>query len=232
MNFNSSKLFALVLLATSVLFTAQEASAQFTCSTHTITSQTSVSIPQTTHNRTGPISVNLFDSNGVAKLTNTYTNTVNSSYDVSLSFPASFTGSAKICGPFSETTYSYDFRPDHTTTGGGAEAVLNICADCSASPYSARRKNGHAALMSSVHTWQRNVAEGASVTLRVWIANGELVFGISDNNGGSLNPTHGRVRIAPNTTAFPSNVFDIFEGTATKTSGVVTWSNVTDKRGW
>lgn len=224
---NFSKLAALALLAIATLF-APEASAQ-SCYSQAITSVTTVTINASTHGKSPSYSITVLDSNGQVKVGG-YTIKKNSSNDFQIDFPASQTGTVKICGPYTyPTSHSWDFEPTYGVSGSNG-AWLKICDSCST--YAARSKNGQNAIFTGYQHFSRNMSSDGTVTVRAWIKDGVMNIGTSDNGGGTLVLTGPRFAIVGNVSAFPSNVFDIFQGDLVTSGGVTTWQNVSDLRGW
>lgn len=230
---NISRFAALALLAIALLF-APAADAQHTCYSEAVTSQTSKSVPYSTHGKSAPYTIVVLNSSGVV-VPSGYTVTKNSANDFTVSFGSSFTGTVKICRGYSyPTTQSWNFEPTYGVVPGslGNTAWLKICGDCSGSNHAARSKNGHSAIMAKYEEFSRYIQSDGSVTVRVWIANGVMHFGVSDAGGGSLIGSAPLYVVDNNVSSFPSGVFDIFEGTISTSGGVTTWTSVTDKRGW
>lgn len=226
--FNSSKFAAVALLVAAFLFSGPALEAQ-SCYSQAITSVTTVTVPYSTHGKSPSYSITILDGSGNIK-PNGYTLQKNSSNDIKVDFPASQTGTVKICGGYTyPTSHAWDFDLVYAVSGSNS-AYLTICDSCGGT-YAARGKNGQNAIMGGYQRWSRNMADG-TVTVRAWFKDGILVIGTSDNGGGSLALTGPRFVIQGNVSAFPSNVFDLFEGTITTTGGVSTWTSATDLRGW
>lgn len=222
-----SKFAAIAVLA---LFASFQLAAQ-SCYSEPVTSQTSVTVNQSTHQKSPGFSLRVLDSNGNVRLRNTYSVTKNSSDDFTFSFGASFTGSVYVCGGYSvPSNHSWDAEPVASISAN--QGVLSICGSCASGNgnFAARSYNGHSFIMSSQHQFQRALSSDGSITVRAWIANGVLYFGVSDSGGGYTNPSHSAVSIQNNVSAFPSSVIELFEGTLQSSGGVHSWTSTTDKR--
>lgn len=175
-------------------------SAGFASTTYTqsVSSVTSVTIPGTTHNLgCQQYGIRVYDSNGVRQPTSAYTASINSStFDATVTFGSSFTGTVKLQGCYSLTSASTDFQ----VTDSASEIM--VCADCSDSAPAVRTYLGEWFADPGVVNF---ISNGDQTTATIWVYldlfTGHVTFGVSAASGiGS--PTSGG-RVVYNATGFP-----------------------------
>jgi len=195
-----------------------------------INNQSSVTITGSTHNLgSDKFGVRVYDSNGVLKATDFFEYTINSStYDVSITFDSSHTGEVKLTGNFaSDTSNVWDWKVTKTT-GSGVDKAF-VCGSCTDSDFARRTVSSKAYVALGMYTYTHNssTAEG---TLRVYLLDNKLVFGLSGSSSqvdGSTSGAHAKVEYS--VSSFPTGAVQLASVTYDAQNRLGT---VTDLRPW
>jgi hypothetical protein len=151
-----------------------------------------------------------------------------STYEVDITFSASFTGTVYLSGPWpsSDTSNSTDFE---VTIGASNDQRLNVCAQCGT--YTARRTyNSQTNTADSVVSLITDTG-WAATTVYVYIDENMLTFGLNSSGCelGSYSQV-GTSNVVCGVNSMPSGTGIIPLATAAVSSGVFT--TVTDQRPW
>jgi len=237
--------FAALLLAS--VMGSLPAFATITSKTYAVTNENSLSIPySSSSNSTNhqfastKLGMSVYDNSGALVLPGYgYTKAQNTStFDITITFSSSFTGTVKLFGIFDpDTTASGDFA---VTKGVGTPTnQLEVCASCSMSSYARR----YSSATGKYHLGVRKVSfyqphTITYATVYVWLdSNNRVVFGTTSNSTGAgeycTAGGQGNCLIQWAVTGYPAGVQHL--GHATFTDSQYTEGNfgaVTDDRSW
>jgi len=183
--------------------------------TATVSNETSKSITAATHGlgcSTKRIGVAVYNSSAVLIDRSQYSVSGDSSCNITVNFSGYFTGSVKLRGPFSLSNRSDDYEPAHYDIDESSEIV--ICPSCADNYYSYRAGIG---VMEYPRYFRfTNVAQTSTRTVRVWMKDGVLYFGISASVSAVCTSSQGDCVVQTGVSAFPDNgEFRIAQGNMT-----------------
>lgn len=197
-----------------------------------VNNQTSVTITNATHGIGGsPIAVRVYNNSGVRQPTSTYSVSVNGSYDVTVSWGSSFTGTVKLSGFYtSDTNNENDFKPTLGTSSPpyGNIDQFRVCYGCGDSVHESVRTASRKYIMWGNGVYQHTTG---ACTLRVYIEDNRLKFGLSAGSGSCSGAiVEGSGQVENNVSSFPSGSVKIGEA-STASSGNKLYG-LSDLRPW
>jgi hypothetical protein len=200
--------------------------------TQSVNGSTSVTINAGTHGKQANLSIRVLDSNGNIRPSNTYTLSIDSSRNVSITWSNSFTGSVKIWGGASLTSGSGDFQALSDVEGNG-DFFIKVCPGCNATNYAARQfsPSGKKYIMAREAKFYPGGMNGRDV--RIFLENGKLIFASSTSEGGSCTTSvEGDCEVRTNVSSFPSGVDKIATIGVGVSGGSYYQTSNTDERGF
>lgn len=206
------------------------AHAALTTYTQSYTGVTSVTIAGSTHGLgCSAYTVTPRDSGNVKLPTSYFSYTKDTStYNVTVTFSGSFTGSVALQGCFSPTSASTDFEPTAPSS-----YTVNICSSCTTSAYAARSYTLSGSWMKwyvATQSFSVDAINDATVgTARIWLdpVTTSLQVGVSGSSGG-VYVVSNQGYVLYNVSAFPALCVPI--ATVPYNHGV--FGTITDNRPW
>jgi hypothetical protein len=166
--------------------------------TQQVSNVTTVTIPGSVHHL-GCLqySIRGYDSNGVRQPSSAFSSTRDvTTYDATVSFPSSFTGSVKLQGCFSATSAATDFQV------AASAGTITVCSSCTDPAYADRLYGTQRYAATIAYTLTSN-SDGQSGTAWVYLdpATARTIFAVSSASGvGTASPG---ARVVYSATGFP-----------------------------
>jgi hypothetical protein len=217
----------------SLLLFACPAFAQWTPYSASVSSETSKYVAAATHGKgSSGLAIRVVDNSGNTVARTSYTPSIDASGNVTVTWPASFTGSVKIYGAFTGTSNDRDYKADFGVTESDYGKVT-VCADCTSGNYAYRELAGRRIAMGRSIVYEHGgMGCGLSQTIRVFIdTDGKVTFASSGGYGGSCNHAD-QCKTQTNVSSFPGDAYQIASALLTHPSNCdpPNWTGITDLR--
>lgn len=193
-----------------------------------VSNQTSVVVTNAQHGfNSDKIAVHVYNSSGTRLADSVFTKAVNGgTYEVTVTFGSSFTGTVKLTGPFTEAGVTNAARDFDAAAIAGLKSV-QICSTCTAANPAFAGAGAKKYFSSGPITYA--AAGSVASKVLVYLDAGKLVFQVGTAaEAGEITGGPGVVRVQAG--GFPQGVEPLHELNFTSQPGSA--PTVTEKRGW